>query len=332
MWQCGALSYSPHLQGAQPRPPLRKPSFGIIACIKLLYFNLGRKKSALKFYELADVNVRSVLTLLTRYCWPKMSPSSKAFFLPKVFPSSLFSLGEFVSNPMEPTVYPFIPSTPTGQVVEADPEKPYKTIVSLDKTGSISLKLTRLIDFGLGGQSANLLSIEAEEMNYRTLKFPDQDFRNIVAASEEARKWMSEVALNAKTCYMVVGLQELKNARFKRAKLAKAEGRAWVSVPLEATAQLPIEAGFKASATGMAIAEVVVNGVFGIEVRAIDLKTGKGGDPKLSDKISWKFSYERTKGPGHEEDSFLYAGLGPEPEVEAMEALQERDDDSDDDE
>jgi hypothetical protein len=102
----------------------------------------------------------------------------------------------------------------------------------------------------------------------------------------------------------------LKNAKFKRAKLTKGEERAWVSVPLEATAQLPIEAELKASASGMAIAEVFVNGLFGIEVRAIDLmKGGKGVNQKVSDKITWKFSYERTKGPGHEEDSFLYARL-----------------------
>jgi hypothetical protein len=249
-----------------------------------------------------------------------MSPAIKALFLPKLFPSSVFTLGEFVSHPLTPTVYPFR-EVQAGQVVDADPEAHYETIVCLDSKGWISLQLTRLIDFGASHDSGNLLSIKADEMRYRTLTDPDGTFHKTVADSEAARKWLSDMALNGKKAYMVVGLQELKNAKFQKAKLSKSEGHGYLTIPLDEAMQLPVKVGGGMSRTAGALAKSTVSGVFGIEVREINLKRAKPGDFSLSDKISWKFSYERIKGQQDDEDMHLYADLGEAPAVTEIENL-----------
>jgi hypothetical protein len=124
-----------------------------------------------------------------------MSPATQSYFLPKVFPTELFTLGQFVSNPLTPTIFPFT-GVQTGEIVEAKPEIPFETVACVDKRGWLGLKVPRLIEIGGGGDSGRLLRIKAEEMRYRTLRDPDTVFKKTLEHSEEARKWMNEMKLN----------------------------------------------------------------------------------------------------------------------------------------
>jgi hypothetical protein len=244
-----------------------------------------------------------------------MSPATQSYFLPKVFPSELFTLGQFVSNPLTPTIFPFT-GVQTGEIAEAEPEIPFETVACVDKRGWLGLKVPRLIEIGGGGDSGRLLCIKAEEMRYRTLKDPDTVFKKTLEHSEEARKWMSEMKLNGQRAHMVIGLSELKNAQFFKAKLTKGDGGAYVTIPVD---NIPVQLGGRFSQNAAALANSTVNGVFGIEVREIALETGNKGDAKLSNKLSWKFSYERVKGEQDEEDLRLYAELANAPSTEILE-------------
>lgn len=257
-----------------------------------------------------------------------MPSTTQSYFLPKVFPAELFTLGQFVSNPLTPTIFPFT-GVETGEIVEAEPEIPFETAVAVDKRGWLGIKVPKLFELAGSGDSSRFLGVKAEEMRYRVLKDPDAVFKKTIQNSESAREWLSEMKLNGQRAHMVIGLEELKNADFFKIKSAKGEGGAYVAVPVD---NIPVQLGGKFSRSAAAVAHSKVNGVFGIEVREVNLKTANPGDAKLSTNLSWKFSYERVKGDQEEEDLRLYAELGDAPSVETLEEFHERLDSEDESE
>lgn len=253
-----------------------------------------------------------------------MSQHPRAVLLPKLFPLDLLTLGEFLTNPLQPTVNSHVAKDialdPTA-ILSARPEAPYKTFVSLEKEGRFSVTFTKLLGLNVGAKRGNFLKIEAEEMLYRTLKHPEAIFRSICESDEASKQWIANMALYRKDFYFVVGLQELKNARFQRVVLREGDGSGHITLPLEHTGQLPIEAGVKVSGKGFGMADVIVNGIFGIEVRRVKCKVGKVGDPVVTEQISWVFAHEKTKGSREEERERVYVELGDSIDLEELERL-----------
>jgi len=88
------------------------------------------------------------------------------------------------------------------------------------------------LGINFGGRKTNLLSIDAENLQLRTLKDTGAVFRRI-CSSEEVRAWINDMVLHKAPCYLVVGLQVLSNVGFTRAVLAEGGGGAHVKLPLD---------------------------------------------------------------------------------------------------
>ena len=252
-----------------------------------------------------------------------MSTDPRCVLLPKLFPAELLALGQLLPNPLKPSVYNFsatiLPVTP-DLILAATPESPYSNFVSLEREGRFAVTLTKLIGVNFGAKQGNFLKIEADEMQYRSLKTPEAIFQSI-CDDGAAKEWIKSMALHRKSFYLVVGLQELKNAKFQRVILKEGSGGGHITVPLETTGQLPIEANMKISGKGFGKADATVSGVFGIEVRRVKCKVGKIGEPGITGEISWVFSHEKTKGAKEEKIERISVHLGEAADLEELQQL-----------
>jgi hypothetical protein len=263
-----------------------------------------------------------------------MSPDPSAVLLPKLFPAELLKLGQLLPNPLKPSVFNFSGSllpVSADLVVAAEPESPYSTFVSLEREGRLKTSLTKFIGLDLGAKQGNFLKIDADAMQYNSLKKPEDLFKSI-CDDDAAKAWINSMALNKKAFYFVVGLQELKEAKFQRVILKEGSAGAHIIVPLEHTGQLPIEANVKVSGKGFGKAESTVSGIFGIEVRRVKSKVKKAVEPNLTDEISWVFSHEKTKGAKAEDATQVSVQLGEPASFEELEQLLKVSEDDEDEE
>jgi len=153
-----------------------------------------------------------------------------------------------------------------------------------------------------------------------------------VTADDDARKWIKDMVLNKTPCYFVIGIQVLRSADFKRAVLKEGGAGAYLTVPLEATAQIPLHLKGELSADRFAKSTGKVNGVFGIQVQRLHSKIDPAGNPTLKGDTSWHWSYQRLKGNQPEEDKELNIKLEDVELDELVELLKQDDEDDDDDE
>jgi hypothetical protein len=251
--------------------------------------------------------------------------------LPKVFPNDLISLGQLLRNPLVPNINAYRKGC--SKIIDADIsvpdiESPYKTIVSTGARGHFDIGLTKLLGAKINARSTNLLSIEADKLEYTTLKDSSEIFKRI-CDDDETKKWIADMVLNKAPCYFVIGLQKLHNATFKRAILKSGGGDGYVSVPLETTAQIPlhIEGGIAGDKFGNSGA--TVNGIFGIQVQKLQSKIAPSGEPQLKSDVSWHWSYQRVKGTQKEEDKVLYIDL-EDVELEELLDLLKQDEEEED--
>jgi hypothetical protein len=184
----------------------------------------------------------------------------------------------------------------------------------------MSITLTKLLGLNVGSKSGNFLKIDADEMNYTSLKLPEATFKSITEEQGTAA-WIKSMATHHKDFYFVVGLQELKNARFQRVVFKESDGGGHITVPLDNVGQLPIEAGVQISGTGFGTTGATVNGVFGIEVRKVKCSFWKPGEPRITEQISWVYAHEKTKGKEPEEVEQISVRLGELANAEELEQL-----------
>src|SRR5436189_6357621 len=147
-----------------------------------------------------------------------MKPAN-VVLLPKVFPSDLVSLGQLLRNPLAPNINSYANGcamVTDADISKPDPEEPYSTMVSIDTRGRFDIGLTKYLGVNFKARSTNLLSIEADKLVYHTLKNASDVFKRICAV-EETKRWINDMVLNKAPCYFVIGIQELYNAKFKRA-------------------------------------------------------------------------------------------------------------------
>jgi hypothetical protein len=260
-------------------------------------------------------------------------PSLDAVLLPKVFPSDLLSLGQILRNPLNPNADTYTKGctlVTNDDKARVDSEEPYSTIVSVDNRGRFDIGLTKYLGSRFNARSTSLLSIEAEKLEYHALKNATEVFKRLTA-DDDARKWIKDMVLNKAPCYFVIGLQVLCSADFKRAVLKEGGAGAYLTVPLEATAQIPLHLKGELSADRFAKSTGKVNGVFGIQVQRLHSKIDPAGNPTLKGDTSWHWSYQRVKGTQQEEDKVLNIKLEDVELDELIELLKQDDKDDDDD-
>jgi hypothetical protein len=259
-------------------------------------------------------------------------PSINSILLPKVFPSDLVSLGQLFRNPLIPNANTYTKGCAVvtdADRAKPDAEEPYNTVVSVDTRGRFDIGLTKYLSSKFNGRSTNLLAIEAEKLEYHALKDGTDVFKRITT-DPDARKWINDMVLHKTPCYFVIGIQVLHNAEFKRAVLKEGGVGAYITVPLEATAQIPLHVKGELSADRFAKSTAKVSGVFGIEVQRLHSKIDPTGNPTLKWDVTWHWSYQRVKGTQQEEDKELSIKL-EDVELNELVNLLKQDDEEDDD-
>ncbi|KAJ6124108.1 hypothetical protein N7471_011425 [Penicillium samsonianum] len=261
-------------------------------------------------------------------------PTTNAVLLPKVFPKDLISLGQLIRNPLIPNVDTYTKCcahVTDDDTTDPNPEEPYKTIVSTDTRGRFNIALTKYLGFKANAQSTNLLSIEAQKLEYRALKNASDVFKRI-CKDPDVKSWIGEMARYKAPCYFVIGIQVLHDAEFTRAILRGGGGGGYVTVPLEATAQIPLHIEGELGADSFGSGSGKVNGVFGIEVQRLDFHTSSPQEPALKSDVSWHWSYQRVKGTQQEEDKILTIKLKDVEENELSQLIKQYDKDDDEEE
>lgn len=114
-------------------------------------------------------------------------------------------------------------------------------------------------------------------MKYTSIKDPKNVLRSIIE-EEKAKEWARSLVEYRKYFYLVVGLQELKEAKFQRVTINEVNVEGHFPVPLDNIGQLCIETSAKA--------ETTVSGAVGIEVKKVKCRVGKVGEPGITDQIS----------------------------------------------
>ncbi|KAE8452948.1 hypothetical protein EG329_012135 [Mollisiaceae sp. DMI_Dod_QoI] len=127
---------------------------------------------------------------------------------------------------------------------------------------------------------------------------------------EKAKEWVRSLVEYKKDFYLVVGLQELKEAKFQRVIKHEVNRERHFPVPLDNIGQLCIEAGAKISGVGFGKAETTLSEVVGIEVMKVKCRVGKVGELGITDQISWVYAQKKTKGAKEEELEQISVQLG----------------------
>lgn len=164
-------------------------------------------------------------------------------------------------------------------------------------------------DLGRIYRQPNLLTVKAEQMIQRTSQNPSQAFE-AVCNDPEARAWIYEQVKAGQPLYIIMGLTELKNATFKRAKLQDAgASKRLHETPIERDAKVPnsLRGRSEASLGGLGV-EPSISGVFGVDVRHVAARVTTPAEPHSLDDIGYRWYYYNV--PGSENKEQLMVGLG----------------------
>jgi len=219
--------------------------------------------------------------------------------LPRVYPSDRLSIGQLVHNPLCPTSNPYISQAPArpSELTEVRVEVPYKSLVSVDRKG----RLTPVLHSESTARNYNLISVEADEAVYRSLRNPRGAF-DTLREDPSARKWIMHMARHRMPFYFVIGVQELHNAKLR--SLGVKDGKHYT-----------------------ASANTITNGVLGIEIMKVQGRVGSSTEPHLIEDIYWSWSYHRLRPTATDDDRMLSIGLGSVLRPEEIEQFHYSDED-----
>lgn len=140
----------------------------------------------------------------------------------------------------------------------------------------------------------NLLTVKAEQMIQRTSQDPTAAFQ-AVCNDPEARTWIYDTVKAGKPLYIVLGVTELKNAVFKRARLQDSgASNRLKEQPIEKGAKVPkslqIPSSSDSSLGGIG-SEPHISGVFGMDVRRVTAKITTPAEPHSLSDLKYKWLY-----------------------------------------
>jgi hypothetical protein len=155
------------------------------------------------------------------------------------------------------------------------------------------------------------LTVRAEQMIQRTSQHSSQAFQ-AVCNDPEARTWIAEQLKAGKPLYIVLGITELKNASFKRAKLHDAGASNRLNeTPLEKDAKVPKSLRGRSDASlGGIGTEPTISGIFGMDVRRVNARITTPAEPHTLEDIGYRWNYYDVPDSTNKEQ--LMIGLGPQ--------------------
>jgi|TARA_R110002003_G_scaffold534_8_gene20270 hypothetical protein len=232
--------------------------------------------------------------------------------LPKPLPADLLTVGQLVTHPLHPERDCFYSQAAHEEVDDLNDyhiQLRYKDVFSVDSEGRFITNYGAKFDLGRIFRQPNLLSVKAEQMIQRTSQQPTQAFE-AVCSDPEARAWIYEQVKAGKPLYIILGITELKNAAFKRAKLLDAGASNRLNeTPLERDAKVPKSLRGRTGAhLGGIGSEPTISGIFGMDVRHIKAKITTPAEPHSLDDIGYRWYYHDIPGSANKEQ--LMVGLG----------------------
>lgn len=232
--------------------------------------------------------------------------------LPKPLPADVFVVGQLLTEPLHPERDSFYPDKAHSEVDDLNDyhiQLRYKDLFSVDTEGRFMTNYGAKFDLGRIYRQPNLLTVKAEQMIQRNSQHPSQAFE-AVCSDPEARLWVSEQVKAGKPLYIVLGLTELKNATFKRAKLQDSgASNRLKETPIEQDAKVPMPLrGRSGPSLGGLGTEPSISGVFGVDMRRVVAKITTPAEPHSLDDIGYRWSYYDV--PGSTSKEQLMVGLG----------------------
>ncbi|KAK6530478.1 hypothetical protein TWF694_003830 [Orbilia ellipsospora] len=233
--------------------------------------------------------------------------SQNAILLPDIFTSDLIKIGQLVVNPLVPNFNNYTPPADLVkdlEIMRPEPVTAYRRLIGVDANGKFIVSLAKSHTIGFGTRKpSNTLEVNAEQLLYQTFQNATEALRKI-CESEEAKKWIADLALGGKPFYFVFGLLWLQHAEFKRA--IASESNRYTTAPLDENSQLPHHLRMQISRFKTESLECRINGVFGIEL--MKAKWGwfrRTGNPTWDDKVHWKWPHRAYKGGALEDREFV---------------------------
>jgi len=228
--------------------------------------------------------------------------STNAVLLPDVFDPKVVRLGYILRNPLEPSVKKFVPSEEALQDAAAEMgdevvTQPFRATLSLDKTGSFSVSVTRFLGMAVGGEHARFLEVEAERLTEQSFADADVALARICRDNTALEEWIKPFASLRKPVYFVIGMQTLHNATFRTAVGSGATVEAYATLPIDASAQMiPVNVRAQLTRRGTGTSGGTVSGVFGLKVLKGTWSIFQAAErPRWEGKPYWTWVYE-TKG------------------------------------
>ena len=187
----------------------------------------------------------------------------------------------------------------------------YKDLYSIDQEGRFLTNYGAKFELGRIYRQPNLLTVKAEQMIQRTSQDPVAAFQ-AVCNDPEARTWIYDTAKAGKPLYIILGITELKNAVFKRAKLQDSGASNRLNeLPIEKGAKVPKPLQRTASSDsglGGIGSEPQISGVFGMDVRRVTAKITTPAEPHSLSDLTYRWFYYDVAGSETREQ--LMIGLG----------------------
>lgn len=232
--------------------------------------------------------------------------------LPKPLPADVFVVGQFLTRPLHPERDSFYPDQAHAAIDDLNDfhiQLRYKDLFSVDAEGRFLTNYGAKFDLGRVYRQPNLLTVRAEQMIQRTSQNGSQAFE-AACKDPEARVWIREQVQAGKPLYIVLGVTELKNATFKRAKLHDAGASNRLNeVPIEKDAKVPRSIrGRSESGLGGLASESSISGAFGVDIREVRARITTPAEPHTLEDIGYRWSYYDV--PDSTEKEQLMVGLG----------------------
>lgn len=232
----------------------------------------------------------------------------EAILLPKVLSPDVVQIGQFLCNPLDPEHDNYVPSaTSLAEIPLAEPlvEQPYHGSVGQAKGGWVQLVLSKMIGAQLSDGATYKVEITAQSKVYQSVRNANAALRTVCKESG-ARRWIEDLARNEKPFYFVVGMETLKEARIETSVSSQIEAHATAAAPISVNYVLPARAGTELHLGKSGFTQGCVSGVFSMKLMKAKWCWWKKKDmPTWDDKVYWKYSYEKIKGPAGEEQEFV---------------------------
>jgi len=233
--------------------------------------------------------------------------------LPKPLPADQITVGQLLTHPLHPSRDGFYSQAAHAELDDLNDyhiQFRYKDVFSVDSEGRFITNYGAKFDLGRVFRQPNLLTVKAEQMIQRTSQRPGHAFR-AVCNDPEARSWIAEQVGKGTPLYIVLGITELKNAAFKRAKLSDSGASSRLSessIPQDAKVPRQLRGRPDAANLGGIGSEPSISGIFGMDVRHIKAKLTTPAEPHALEDIGYRWYYYDVPGATNKEQ--LMVGLG----------------------